>query len=208
MVVYNAVFYFIKYAWKWSFNIKYHHVEYFSVRLCFSAKWGLLFSFYKNFVKIQVQVVYEMIKWVAVSNVYSENWLDPTLYNLLASHSQHLYKISQCYNLHRLFDIWFSFSSNATIICFKSVFSCFKTSTSPLSAVFSSSKYLALMAIWFSFNLLASRDLLAASLFLYLLAQYLLFFNSSSTNCFFLFLMIGWGFSSSSENLLVAGSKS
>ena len=64
------------------------------------------------------------------------------------------------------------------------------------------------MAIWFSFSLLASRDLLAASLFLYLFAQYLLFFSSSGTNCFFLFLMIGWGLSSSSENLLVAGSKS
>ena len=109
---------------------------------------------------------------------------------------------------YRLFDIEFNFSSNAIIMFFRSEFSFFSTSTSPFRAVFSSSKNLALIAIWFSFNLLASRDRLAASLFLYLFAQYLLFFNSSGTNCFFLFLMIGWGLSSSSENLLVAGSKS
>ena len=109
---------------------------------------------------------------------------------------------------YRLFDIWFNFSSNAIIICFKSEFSFLSTSTSPLSAVFSSSKYLALIAIWFSLRRLASRDRLAASLFLYRFAQYLLFFSSSGTNCFLRFLMIGWGLSSSSLNLRVAGSKS
>ena len=112
------------------------------------------------------------------------------------------------YHIHRLLDSLLNFSSRATIICFKSEFSFFRTSTSLFNAPFSSSRYLALMAIWFSLSLLASRERLAASLFLYLLAQYLLFFNSSGTNCFFLFRMIGCGFSSSSENLLVAGSKS
>ena len=112
------------------------------------------------------------------------------------------------WSLYLLFDIWFNFSSRVIIICLRSEFSFFNTSTSLFKAEFSSSKNLALMAIWFSFSLLASRDLLAASLFLYLFAQYLLFFSSSGTNCFFLFLMIGWGLSSSSENLLVAGSKS
>jgi len=110
--------------------------------------------------------------------------------------------------LHRESVIWLSFSSNAIIICFKSEFSFFKCSTSPFNAVFSSSRNLALIAIWFSFNLRASLDLLAASLFLHLFAQYLLFFSSSGTNCFFLFRMMGWGLSSSSENLRVAGSKS
>ena len=112
------------------------------------------------------------------------------------------------YHIYRLLDSLLNFSSRATIICFKSEFSFFKTSTSLFNAPFSSSRYLARMAIWFSLSLLASRERLAASLFLYLLAQYLLFFSSSGTNCFFLFLMIGWGLSSSSENLRVAGSKS
>ena len=101
-----------------------------------------------------------------------------------------------------------SLSSRAIIICFKSEFSFFKCSTSPLSAVFSSSRKRALMAIWFSFRRRASRDLLAASLFLHLFAQYLLFFSSSGTNCFFRFRIIGCGFNSSSENRRVAGSKS
>ena len=56
------------------------------------------------------------------------------------------------------------------------------------SAEFSSSRNRARIAIWFSLSLRASRDLLAASLFLHRLAQYLLFLSSSGTNCFFRFL--------------------
>lgn len=70
------------------------------------------------------------------------------------------------------------------------------------------SKYLARMAIWFSFWRRASRDRLAAMLFFRRLAQYLSSFSSSGTNCFLDFLIIGWGFNSSSENARVRGSKS
>merc|ERR1740137_247603 len=84
----------------------------------------------------------------------------------------------------------------------------FASSRSLLSPEFSLSKYAARRAIWFSFSLLASLDLLAATLFLPLLSQYLSSLQSSETNIFCRFLIIGWGLSSSTSKALSLGSKS
>jgi len=88
------------------------------------------------------------------------------------------------------------------------VLSKFEPSNSFFSTLFSFSRYAALRAIWFSFSLLASRDLLAATLFLSLLSQYLSSLLKSGTNTFCLFLIIGCGLSSSMSKALSFGSKS
>lgn len=59
------------------------------------------------------------------------------------------------------------------------VFSCFRTSTSFESLKFSSSKYLALSIVESSLARRASRDRLAASLFLFRLSQYASSFKTS-----------------------------
>lgn len=81
----------------------------------------------------------------------------------------HGYYLSWACNFStRLFNSRFSFKS--------SPFSC-------TSLWFSVSRNPALIIIWFSLARLASRDLLAATLFLFLLLQYFSSLLSSGTNC-------------------------
>lgn len=81
-----------------------------------------------------------------------------------------------------------------------------KSATSWRRAEFSFSRNEARIAIWFSFSRRASRERLAAMLFFLRLAQYLSSFKSSGMKTLRAFLIMGCGFSSSSENFRLRGS--
>lgn len=80
------------------------------------------------------------------------------------------------------------------------------SATSWRRAEFSRSRKAARTEIWFSLRRRASRERFAASLFLKRRLQYLSSFCSSGTSILRAFLIMGWGFSSSSEKRCRRGS--